>query len=1065
MAFEHPTVPNAYDRSPERPNDARLVFPADRILQAAELNEVQSLIERRNRRVGNLVASDGDRVSGADCIISIEPDADVMTVTLGSGEIYVRGDVRPVAAAVLEDVTVAGDVLVGVRLTATNVDHDDDPTLLGLHPGAEAEGEPGAVRVVETIAWAVFDAEDPGDFFAVYMIRDGVVVDQTPPPSLSGINQALAAYDRDANGNYIVEGCRVTALGKDGDNQAFSIEEGVANIYGFKRTRNAALRYLEAETWDVETIAAEPHEFDDPEATGTTVITTRRGPINSVTQVIVTKEATEPVTRGMPSGTSDVLSHSGVTEIISVTQGVTTYAAGTDYVRSGDHIDWSPGGDEPDGGSSYTVTYRYLAAVTPDEVGSDTITISGGVHGTQVLINYGWKLPRVDLICLDQAGNAVYLKGTSARERPVAPVAPETLLPLAEVTNDWRDRPVVRNVGVRAYHYTTIDRMYNRLLDVLDLMGLERLRREIDSREPVAKKGVFVDPFTSDRWRDAGADQSAAVFNGSCQLAIDPTFYRPALAAPVTLEWTEDTIIEQPLVTGCMAVNPYQNFTPLPAKLTINPPVDFWTVSRTEWTSAETAVFGSGNASRTTVADVLVDQREEQADFLRTIPVAFEIEGFGGGEVLESLTFDGIDVTPAGPPEADEHGTISGTFNIPQQVPAGEKLVVATGAGGTTGRASFVGRGRIAINTMRRVTTTEFWSEPEWDLNPVGLLQGDAGGPDPLAQTFMLPEPRHVAGVDLIWCAKGDEANACLVELVTVVNGIPTSEVISSVHVPMATVVLNAWHQVRFPAPVFLPADRQFAIVVKTDDGEHSLAIATLGAFDAAAQRYVSSQPYSVGVLLSSSNARTWTPHQDSDLAFRIVACRFNPTARTVDLGTHDLVDASDLMVRATVELPTAAASMRFEIVRADASVIRLTPDQVMEMTSYVTETVQLRAVLTGSATISPTLFPGVTLVAGKIRAEGTYISRAFQHGTAVDFLAFLKTRLPSGSTLKVEIDKADDDWTEVDLAATEPIEGGWTEQEWRLEDWTAYQGRVRLTLTGSPAARPAVADLRTATM
>ncbi|MBL6431665.1 MAG: DUF4815 domain-containing protein [Alphaproteobacteria bacterium] len=47
----------------------------------------------------------------------------------------------------------------------------------------------------------------------------------------------------------------------------------------------------------------------------------------------------------------------------------------------------------------------------------------------------------------------------------------------------------------------------------------------MDSREPVAKRGVFVDPFTSDRYRDGGIAQDAAVFEGSCQLAIDPTVF------------------------------------------------------------------------------------------------------------------------------------------------------------------------------------------------------------------------------------------------------------------------------------------------------------------------------------------------------------------------------------------------------------------------------------------------------------------------------------------------------------------------------------------------------------
>lgn len=1049
MAHEHPSgVANAWDRAPANPAWARVVAREDRLAQAAEINEAQTIQERRSRRVGDMVARDGDRIEGADiAIIRDEDPATTGTVRLTAGHVYIRGDVRPVAAADFAEVELDGDVIVGVRLASAVVTEEDDPTLAGLQPGTEAEGEPGAARVAETAAWAIQGDDGEGDFFGVYLVRNGDVIDQTPPPSLSGINQAIAIYDRDANGSYIVSGCRVTALGKTGGNQIFSIEEGVANIYGAKRTRYSATRFPVLEEWDLGVVSAEPHTFADGGG-GTAVLTLNRGPINAITSAIVTKQVTETVVRGTPNNTSDALSHSGVTEIISVEQGMTTFDEDDDWQLSGDQIDWSPGGSEPAGGSSYDVTYRYLDAVTPDAIGDYTVTVSGGVTGTAVLIGYSWKLPRIDLICLNEFGEPVYLKGISVRDRPVPPIAPFALLKLAEITNAWVGKPGVVNNGVRAYPYVQIDRMYHRLFDALALIGEERLRRDIDSREPVAKRGVFVDPFENDRYRDAGEAQTAAVFNGSCQLAIDPTFITPALAAPVTLDWTEETIIEQALATACMKINPYQNFTPLPAALTIDPQVDFWTVSATEWTSPQTQVFGRGNQSRTTVADVLVDQREEQVEFLREISVDFLIEGFGNGEVLDSLKFDGIDVTPAGPPTANGSGEIAGSFSIPANVPAGQKIVVADGEGGSHAEAVFVGEGRINIDVMQRVTTVERWQQPA----PVV---------DPLAQTFAVPEPRHVVGVDLRFCAVGSADNACLVELVTVDNGLPTTQVLTSKVVPMAGVSAGQWVEVRFNMPVFLPADRQFAIVVKTDDPDHALSIAQVGDFDAANQAFVSAQPYTVGVLLSSSNAITWTPHQNADLAFRLVAAKFNPTTKIVDLGEHSIANVSDLMVRAGVELPTANTGLRFEIERESGEVIRLDPDQVFEFTSYVTETVEFRAVLTGTSKVSPTLFPGVLLALGEIQASGTYVSRAFAMGTGIRLAVIVNAKIPSGATLAVEVDAADDDWQALSLEASTPLNDGWIERQYEIDPHTATEGRVRLTLTGGPGARPSLYDLR----
>ncbi|MGE8942704.1 DUF4815 domain-containing protein [Leptospira interrogans] len=1053
MAHEHPSgVSGAWDRAPANPNWARVVVREDRLGQAAEINEAQTIIERRTQRVGNMVAKDGDRVDGAGiAIVRDDEESETGTIFLTAGSIYVRGDVRPIAAVSMTEVDLTGDIIVGVRLSATVVTEDEDVTLLGLEPGTEAEGEPGAARVIETIAWALSDDDGEGDFFSVYLVRNGDIIDQTPPPNLSGINQAIALYDRDANGNYIVEGCRVTALGKISSDQVFSIEEGVANIRGFKRTRFAATRFPVLEEWDLGTVSAEPHTFADGGG-GTATIQLNRGPIHAITSVIVTKEVTQTFVRGTPNNTSDALAHSGVTEILEVKQGGTTYVEDTDYVLSGDHISWAPGGDEPSGGSSYDVKYRYLDVVSPDAVDATSVTISGGVTGTAVLVAYTWKLARIDLVCLNESGEAVYLKGGSVRERPVPPIAPSSLLPLAEITNTWVGKPTVLNNGVRAYPYTKIDRMYNKLFDALALVSEERLRRDIDSREPVAKRGVFVDPFTSDRYRDAGEAQTAAVFGGSCQLAIDPTFVRPDIDGPITLDWTEEVVVAQELVTACMPINPYQNFTPLPARLTIDPPVDFWTETATQWTSPATESFGTGNSSRTTVNDVLLDQRQEQLEFLRQIEVDFFIEGFGAGEVLDSLTFDDIDVTPGGTPTADSDGEIAGTFTIPANVVAGQKLVVADGQGGSHAEAVFVGQGIISIEVMQRVTTT---TNSQRNIRLVTVAA------DPLSQTFALPEPRHIAGFDIRVCAIGDASKPCLLELVTVDNGMPTTDIIASQLIPMGDVEVGDWVEVRFNMPVFLPADRQFAFVVKTDDPVHGLSIARLGDFDAIAQRYVSAQPYTVGVLLSSSNAITWTPHQEADLAFRVVAAKFAPTTKTVDLGTHEIVNVSDLLVRAAIDLPTDAATLHFEIERPSGEVIRLSPGQVFEFTSFITEEIEFRAVLNGTEKISPTLFPGVALILGTIRTSGTYVSRAFKMGTAIRLSVIVNSKLPAGSSLTVEVDAADDDFDSVDLNTSTPLNDGWIEQEYRIDEFTAQDGRIRLTLTGGPGARPSLYDLR----
>ena len=1032
--FSDPSgLPAAYDRAQHKPLWQRVVGREDRFAEASDLNDIQTIVERRHRRVGDLVASDGDRIADGDIVVDVAGG----TVRLAAGRIYARGDVRDVTAAVLADVPMTGDVVIGVRIVSTVVTSVEDPDLLGLYPGSEAEGEGGSGRIAETVAWGRSGDGEAGDLIAVYLLRNGTVLDQSPPPTLSGVVKVIAVYDYQAHGNYIVQGCRVTALGKSGGAQVFSIEEGIANIYGFKTTRLTALRFAEAELYDLASAQSEPHTFDDA-GTGTAKIMLNHAPLSALAVAMITKEVTETKTRGTPANSSDLLDKDNPRAILEVKSGATTYTAGTDYNLSGGSISWAPGGAEPSSGQSYTVKYRYLVAVTPAAVADDSVTLSGGVTGTDVFLTYDWKLPRVDLLCLDQDGLPVYVKGLSARSRPVAPAAADDLLPLCTVTNIWTGKPEIENSGVRSVPYSEQWRYYNRLIDLIDLVSLEKLKRSIDTKDPVAKKGMFVDPFVDDHYRDAGAVQTAAVFEGSCQLAIDPTFYSASLTAPALLDWTEEVVIRQELATDCVLVNPYQNFTPLPISLAITPSTDFWTETSTQFLSAQTQRFGSGNTSRTTVSTRVVDHREEMVEFLRQIPVAFTVKGFGNGEILASLTFDGIDVTPPGPLVAGADGRVSGTFTIPANVTAGQKSVVATGGTGSSGSASFVGQGKIDVTVMQRVTTIQFWNVQQ------EVFQ-QTHGVDPQAQTVTLDEGRHIAGVDIKFCAIGDRTKACLVEVRTVENGWPTGEVLAVAQVDMAAVLVNAWTNVRFALPLYQPAGTEFAFVVKTDDPQHAIAAATMGSLDVANQAWVSAQPYTIGVRLSSSNASTWTAHQDSDLTFRVVVAKFNPVTKAVNLGSFALIDCSDLIVSGTALQPTAETSLYFEVERASGEIIKLLPDQVFEFTEYVTETVQLRAILKGSTRATPNLFPGVQLIAGKLRGTGTYISRAMTMGTGVRVATNLATKLPAGSTLTVEHDAGNDVWVAATLLAQSVLEEGW----------------IRLTLTGDPAARPSLADLR----
>ncbi|WP_375703098.1 DUF4815 domain-containing protein [Bartonella sp. CL34QHWL] len=1035
-------LPFAIDRSRGKEEQQSVVFYGTRpFIQAGELNEVQTIIRGRHDRLGRLVAQEGDRVERADAFVNKE----TRTVTLTDGKIYIAGDIFPVAPAVLNNVAMIGRLEIGVKLQKKWITHEDDPELLGQVPGTLAEGEPGAARETAQLVWALKEDEQNGTFFPVYILQDGVLIDQKSPSLLEPAMQAIATYDR-AHGHYIVSGCRVSALGANNGCQVFSIQEGEANINGFKRKRLAALRHEEMQDFSTSVVPSETHIFAPSKGKTSFTFKPYYFPIADIQSLLLTKEKTVNVTRGAVAAGRDGVPDKSITAFIKIVQGSKEFKEGTDFKKTGDTVDWAPVGDEPLAGSSYKVTYRYRAKITADKVTAQEITVSGGAQGGDIIVSYTYKLPRIDRIGLNTGSNVVYIKGVSS-DHPMAPSVPDDVLSLATITNNWLETPVVVNDGTRVAPYDEMWRYFQRVLSLDRLMQLERIKSNVDSKEPVAKKGMFADPFLDDSYRDEGFQQTGAVGNGILQLAIDPTFYTANLTAPVTLDWTNEVIIAQELTTACEKINPYQNFATLPGTVTLEPATDFWHEQRTDWLSSVTNQLNMGwnrgrSVRKTEISDDLVSATQEKIDFLRQITLSFKIEGFGSSEILERLTFDGVNILPKTKLVANTKGTLEGTFTIPQNITAGTKNVVARGKGGTIATGLFTGQGVIDVKVMRRTTTVKIWTQV-----------------DPQAQVFTPDETRQITGIDFHLCKIGNENHDLVIDLVTTENGYPTADIQAQSFYSMKGAKLG-WAEARYDVPLLVPDDRLTAFVIKTDDSNHSVSLAKLGDFDAEHQRYVSSHPYVTGPRFSSVNARSWTAHQDEALAFRVLAARYTQTEKTIDLGTFDLVDCSDLQIRTAIELPSSDCSVIFEIERNNGTVYQLLPFQLLSLTEYISEKIKLRAILKGTEKLSPVLFAPVQLIAGKIHKEATYVTRAFAFGEKARLTSYIKTFLPGGATFSLEMQLDDGAFTPLKLDETEQLaEPLWTERKFTSSDKGAKQARLKLTLTGGPAARSMVRD------
>lgn len=1045
---------NRYDTSKEY---REILFRDGYGTQASEINELESITAAHVRGIGDAIFSDGDIIKDAQ----ISVDASSGSVTAEAGQVYIAGTVYSVPASAFT-IPTQGTFSIGIRLRETIVSEAEDAGLLNPAVGSRGQGEPGAWRRKVQAVWSYDGDGGTGSFYPIYTIDDGVVRAKETPPDLDSVTQGIARYDRDSTGGgtYVCSGMTVRAADDVGGAQIYTVAEGRCRVCGYGVELLTSRRLTYAAEPDLRLIDTEAIVAD---GSATQRITVAHPPIRSITALRVTLEKTETVVHGSYTGCADALSETSVRSIVSVVQGSTTYAEGTDFKRTGDTVDWSPSGAEPATGSTYTVSYTYIAKnVIPSGQDFDGFSVSGAVQGSDILVSYQQALPRVDRLCITSDGAFSWIQGVASETRAKAPAVPSTMLALASVTQTWRtkDERVVTNDGVRVIPFSDLEALTSRVEYALQEIARQRLESDVATREAGARVGIFVDPLLDDSMRDQGLEQTAAVVNGFLTLPIRASVSGVSsdVKLPAARSSSSSVVLEQPLMTGEMKINPYLAFAVMPGKATLTPAVDRWTVTNTTWTSPVTKEFyrtiyapthpqhGStvtSSRSSTETAGVSYSAIE----YLRQISIAFTCEGFGSGEKLSRVTFDGIAITPAESDiAADASGKLFGHFTVPANVPAGVKAVVFTGAGGSTAQATFVGQGTLETTTLRTVQSV---------VNTYI---------DPLAQTFVLEKARQISGVDLFFTAKG--ASGVRVQIRETSGGYPTRSVLTEAIVPASSITAGASVATRilFDAPVPLSASTEYALVILCDDADTAVAIAEMGAFDSAHQQWVSAQPYTVGVLLSSSNASTWTAHQTKDIAFRLLAADFVEGTNTVPLGSATISSdgVSDLMLLACSETPSAATHVEYELGLPSGAVMTVAEGQAVQLSDFVASgTLSVTAKLSGDTAGSPVLWPGTQVLMGMVQTSGTYYTRSIPATGAARAVLIYDGYVPSGATVTPEIQVDSGEWTAMTSAGTTQEGDGYVEFKFTTTLSGADLVKVRLTLTGSNTSRPLVYDIR----
>ena len=163
---------------------------------------------------------------------------------------------------------------------------------------------------------------------------------------------------------------------------------------------------------------------------------------------------------------------------------------------------------------------------------------------------------------------------------------------------------------------------------------------------------------------------------------------------------------------------------------------------------------------------------------------------------------------------------------------------------------------------------------------------------DPLAQSFVVDDKTgvYVTSVELYFNEKpDDDGGPVTVSIREVELGTPSQRELSysSVDKNPDEISISDDASVAtkftFKSPVYLSGQREYAIIVESNDTNYRVWISRLGEFEVSSlgseseQILVSSQRL-LGSLFKSQNASTWTPSQYEDLTFRLFRADFVPS-------------------------------------------------------------------------------------------------------------------------------------------------------------------------------------------
>jgi hypothetical protein len=180
---------------------------------------------------------------------------------------------------------------------------------------------------------------------------------------------------------------------------------------------------------------------------------------------------------------------------------------------------------------------------------------------------------------------------------------------------------------------------------------------------------------------------------------------------------------------------------------------------------------------------------------------------------------------------------------------------------------------------------------------------------DPLAQSFIVDDPTgiYATKIDLYFRTK-DNSLPVTVQIREVELGTPSQKILPFSEVELSPDKIQTSEDASiatsfvFESPVYLEAQREYAIIVISNSNEYNVWISRLGEPDVATlateqNRILVTTQRLLGSLFKSQNASTWTPSQYEDLTFELHRADFAPSG-FVQMFNSDLPENLQLMTR-----------------------------------------------------------------------------------------------------------------------------------------------------------------------